>query len=523
MVYTKIMSDIQIIYMQQQSQQQSLTDTHHTPELSVTEILQILKALDGLIEKEKKDDSPLKDTSAYSDAMMVTFILCSTLSIVYIPFQGLKALADLIIYFITSVFWNGVDATALVDSVKDFFAHKDAESRRAAIAGMGSVGVMTGATLWSLIEVGLSGWQLPTAASIATGGAVVSAGFAAGIFSFSLAMFASAYQSYVAMKRAKERSTYDGLLKYKIAQLAEKEAEQKKLETKIQETKIQALQVQQTGNPAITSTIEGQTTLDSSAITQTNKEETPLISSAPLTKISNKIRQLEEKKTRTETDIANLNNEITKIRAIKEHFSEDSSNETSADQNIIRDVLATDLMLKEQSNIYAAKQLDTWASLFAGIGFALVAATPFCPPLVIPGFFCCAVAAAIKLSQLNEKHLAEGTVNQTSRNEREQVFLATAKELKKQPSDSEITADRVQSDLLRKYCERRKLDPEAFSNDINQKRTAVDLECKHQYAQKGILERAQGRATIASTRFCGFFSSKSQDRTSPTSSVVLKT
>ena len=260
-------------------QQQVSPSPATTTEFTTTEILQMLRALDALIEDVKtKDDSPLKETSAYSDAMMMTFILCSGLSLLYLGFVGLKSLVDLMVYFIANVFWNGVDATALADSVKDFFAHQDAESRRAAIAGMGSVGVMTGATLWSLIEVGLSGWKLPTAASIAVGGAVVGVGFVAGTFSFSLAAFASAYQSRVAMQQAEKRSTYDGLLEYKQAQLAEKEAEQKKLNTK-----IQTLEAQQTSTSARTPTIE----------------EHPLLNSSALpTRTSNKIEQLQKKRHR---------------------------------------------------------------------------------------------------------------------------------------------------------------------------------------------------------------------------------
>ena len=449
-------------------QQNVITDNTPPKELTATEMLAILNALDDQMQTAVRDASALKETSIYADLMMGMFIGCTALTMIAFAPLAIPAAA---LYWICNIAWNGVDMSAAKDTYEDLKANNDEETRKAAKVGLASVGIMAASTAWSATAVALNGGQVPTTLLIGGTAAVGSAVFTGGL-SFAGAMFAGAYQSHVAMEKAEKRSTYAGLKKEKNSIITEKTNKNTELQSKID--KLKSLENEPQSRTSISS------------------------ESSPFLTKNLKIEKLEKQIEKIDQEIVALK----KIETMECHFSQSQNKKSEATPH---DVLTIDLMMAEQRNIAAAKRLDKNAYILAGVGAGLCAAAMLCPPLAIPGLILCGAAALIKSYQLSEKHHLFGlksTVNQTSRNEREQVFLATAKNLKNNGKDGKFES--VQNKLLENYCERRNLTLDNLSSDQRDK--AIDLQCKHQYAEEnktwsGFLSHQWKRVEIVKSRF----------------------
>ncbi|MES2203746.1 MAG: hypothetical protein V4496_00845 [Pseudomonadota bacterium] len=441
-------------------------------ELSATEMLAILNALDYQMKKAERDSSILKETSIYADLMMGMFIGCTALAMLALSSLAIPAA---LLYWTLNIAWNGVDLSAASDSVKAL-ASEDKRTRQATQISLGSIGLMAAATAWSATEVVLNGWQVPTMMASGTATVAGSAIFTGGL-SFAIAMFACGYQSHVAMKKAENRSTYAGLINEKNSLINEKEKKKTNLKNKIDQ--LQSLE-------------------------NKNKARTPIASKSNthLSQLS-RIEKLEKQ-------IENISHEISVLKEIESmqcHFSKTDDQKSDIKPHKI---LTIDLMMAEQRNIAAAKRLDKTAYMLAGVGAGLIAASMLFPPLAVPGLILCSAAALIKSYQLAEKHgYVNSTINQTSRNEREQVLLATAKGVENKSFEN------AQEKLLQDYCDRRNLQKEQLASHERDK--AIDLQCKHQYAKEsktwsGFLNHQWQRVKIVKSRF---FTAKRPEKHTP--------
>lgn len=429
-----------------------LSNTHITDNqenLFSVQLALLIAINDELLTKEKiKKSKPI-----VSDALMLVFIIATLVSWID-KTNLLKSSLELsiVLYCLTYAGWDVVDLLSIKPILKDMDSENE-KTRQAAKITMGSNILMSMVAIWTIITTAISQQTFTKATLTGIGAGCATA---ASAFSFSLAMFAAAFNSYVGYKHAVDRSSIEGLLRHKNEKLDYLIKKQTLLEEKLSK-------------------------YDTCSEEEEPTEETLLISEK--TDDPKKI-DLQTEYNNIKQQIASLNTEINHITITKDL----NTQEKISDQKTIDAILKTDLMLAEQRNIAAVKKLDTLMYTLAGVG-SLLMATAMIPGVnfgTVPiGLICYTVAIGISVYQLYNKYLSEPLIDHTSRNEREQIFLDKNRNLPE-------SYTQIKENLFKGYCLRNCIS-QIYEFKDEQKNQAILLECKHQYAQKSSLDRLSGR------------------------------
>jgi len=417
---------------------------------NIIQKLELLEAIDHALKNKQKIE---KSEPLISDALMLLFIITTLVSWID-KTRLLKNSVELslALYCLTYAGWDIVDILSIGPILKNLDSENE-KTRQAAKITLSTNILMSMVAIWTVITTSISQKTFTKATLTGIGAGCATA---ASAFSFSLAMFAAAFNSYVGYKHAVDRSSIEGLLRHKQEKLSYLTTKQKLLEQKLDK-------------------------YDTVSEEEEPTEETLLI---PEKTDDPKKIDLQTEDNNIKQQIASLNTEINDIERTKDL----NTQEKISDQETIDAILKTDLMLAEQRNIAAVKKLDTLMYTLAGVG-SLLMATAMIPGVnfgTVPiGLICYTVAIGISVYQLYNKYLSEPLIDHTSRNEREQIFLDRNR-------NSTQSYENIKNDLLTDYCLRKGITKTDNFTD-EQKNQAILLECKHEYAEKSSLDRLSGR------------------------------